>query len=46
MRQLMRDVEPRFDTLASETRAQIESVLTPEQRERFQALRRARGRWR
>ncbi len=44
MRQVMRDVRPQFRAITSETRGQIESVLTPTQRERFQALRRSRAR--
>ena len=43
-RQLMGNVQPQFRAITSETRAQIESVLTPAQRERFQALRRSPGR--
>jgi hypothetical protein len=35
---LMQEMWPRFQGVATDTRQQIESVLTPEQQERFRAL--------
>jgi hypothetical protein len=43
MRALRDQVRPRFDSIASRTRGELLELLTPEQREKFQALGRARG---
>jgi Spy/CpxP family protein refolding chaperone len=35
LRALMSETRPRFDSIASRTRSEIQAVLTPEQREEF-----------
>jgi Spy/CpxP family protein refolding chaperone len=42
--ELTRELQPRFRAIAEETRGRIESVLTPEQRERLRTLRAERTR--
>ncbi|MDB6065375.1 MAG: hypothetical protein JWR26_1583 [Pedosphaera sp.] len=39
LRELRRDAQPRFMLIVSNSQSQIASVLTPEQRERFEKLR-------
>jgi Spy/CpxP family protein refolding chaperone len=43
-RELTRQFQPQFRSLAEETRARVEAVLTPEQREELRAMRQQRMR--